>query len=73
MENLRFFQIIVQRRYPENLHVNLAIVSIADHFIGNCVSTLSAFIYRQRKYASGIPRPSSFFAQNYFAENRDEL
>ncbi|VDN94052.1 unnamed protein product [Brugia pahangi] len=67
------FQITIQRRYPENLHVNLAILSMADHFIGNCVSTLSAFIYRQRKYASSIPRPSSFFAQNYFIKNKDEL
>ncbi|VBB27567.1 unnamed protein product [Acanthocheilonema viteae] len=72
-QELAFLRIVVQRRYPENLHVNLAIISIADHFIGNCVSTLSAFIYRQRKYASSVPRSSSFFAQNYFMENKDEL
>ncbi|KAL3990822.1 GDP-fucose protein O-fucosyltransferase family protein [Acanthocheilonema viteae] len=72
-QELASLRIVVQRRYPENLHVNLAIISIADHFIGNCVSTLSAFIYRQRKYASSVPRSSSFFAQNYFMENKDEL
>uniref|UniRef100_A0AAF5PLY2 GDP-fucose protein O-fucosyltransferase 1 n=1 Tax=Wuchereria bancrofti TaxID=6293 RepID=A0AAF5PLY2_WUCBA len=72
-QGLAPLRITVQRRYPENLHVNLAILSMADHFIGNCVSTLSAFIYRHRKYASSIPRPSSFFAQNYFIKNRDEL
>ncbi|VIO89526.1 GDP-fucose protein O-fucosyltransferase 1 precursor, putative [Brugia malayi] len=72
-QGLAPLRITIQRRYPENLHVNLAILSMADHFIGNCVSTLSAFIYRQRKYASSIPRPSSFFAQNYFIKNKDEL
>uniref|UniRef100_A0A915PU11 GDP-fucose protein O-fucosyltransferase 1 n=1 Tax=Setaria digitata TaxID=48799 RepID=A0A915PU11_9BILA len=72
-QELTPLQITVQRRYPENLHINLAILSSADHFIGNCVSTLSAFVYRQRKYASTFSRPSSFFAQNYFPENKDEL
>ncbi|VDN07503.1 unnamed protein product [Thelazia callipaeda] len=61
------------RRYPENLHTNLAILSLADYFVGNCVSTLSSFIYRQRIYAADISRPSSFFAQKIPINNKDEL
>lgn len=71
-EKLSMLQVTVHRRYPENLHINLAILSGADHFIGNCVSTLSSFIYRQRKYASNVSR-TSFFASNSFTDVKEEL
>lgn len=57
-ENLQRMKVNAHRLPENNPHVDLAILGRSNYFIGNCVSSFSAFVKRERD-ARGFP--SEFF------------
>ncbi|KAK7019718.1 GDP-fucose protein O-fucosyltransferase, partial [Halocaridina rubra] len=55
---LQRMKVSIHRREPSDPHVDLAILGYANHYVGNCISSFSAFAKRER---DAVGLPSSFW------------
>ncbi|ESP01704.1 hypothetical protein LOTGIDRAFT_225179 [Lottia gigantea] len=60
----------VRQPSPVSSHVDLAILQKSDHFIGNCISTFTAFVKRLRDVEK---KETSFWAFKDSSAKKDEL
>ena len=62
------------RLESDDTFVDLAILSLSDHFIGNCISTFSSFVSRTREYGSRKDlKATSFFGYEPEQKRKIEL
>ncbi|CEF70241.1 GDP-fucose protein O-fucosyltransferase 1 [Strongyloides ratti] len=60
--HLKVFNVKAYKLEDNNPHVSLAILQASNHFIGNCVSTFTAFVTRAREFSQAkASRPTTFF------------
>lgn len=70
--SLSSFNLNIVKYNKDSPHVDLAILGKADYFIGNCISSFSAFVKRERD-SNGLP--NEFWAFPVYQKNnqKDEL
>lgn len=58
----------------EDPYIDLAILTLSDHFIGNCVSTFTSFVSRAREFGSRKDlKETSFFGYEPNEKRKIEL
>uniref|UniRef100_A0A0K0FVI9 GDP-fucose protein O-fucosyltransferase 1 n=1 Tax=Strongyloides venezuelensis TaxID=75913 RepID=A0A0K0FVI9_STRVS len=61
-DHFKEFNITAHRLEDNDTHISLAILQASNHFIGNCVSTFTAFVARSREFSNAnASRPTTFF------------
>ena len=65
------FQINAHKLNPDDSYISLAILGQADHFIGNCVSTFSLVVRRERDFGSQNRRPTTYFGHKLYKRKID--
>jgi peptide-O-fucosyltransferase len=68
---------VVSKHKPPDLITDIQIMSYSNSFIGNCISSFSAFVSRLRIYNLNFNKTTQFFSQNKLYQNfnliKDEL
>lgn len=67
-EALKRMKVVVVKYEEKDPHVDLAILGRSNHFIGNCISSYSAFVKRERD-VKGFPSSFWAFPQEKQAKN----